>query len=114
MSRSSTATAFRSSRTAAKCGSKTVPVDSFEPNPLGLYNVHGNVWEWVEDCWHDNYEGAPADGRAWITGECKPRVLRGGARDKHWGDLRSAIRIGDTPVNRYSFSGFPLARTLSP
>ena len=105
MSRSSTATAFRSSRTAAKCG---------EPNPLGLYNVHGNVWEWVEDCWQDHYEGAPADGRAWITGECKPRVLRGSARDKHWGDLRSAIRIGDTPVNRYSFSGFPLARTLSP
>jgi formylglycine-generating enzyme required for sulfatase activity len=92
----------------------TVAVDSFEPNAWGLYNVHGNVWEWVEDCWHENYQGAPVDGSAWITGECKYRVLRGGS----WVDdprlLRSAKRDGITPVDRRINYGFRLARTLSP
>ena len=50
---------------------KTVPVKSFKPNPWGLYQVHGNVWEWVEDCWNDSYSGAPADGSAWTTGDCR-------------------------------------------
>ena len=57
----------------------TVPVNSFSPNPFGLYNVHGNVWEWVEDCWSENYSGAPTDGSAWTTGDCRYRVLRGGS-----------------------------------
>jgi formylglycine-generating enzyme required for sulfatase activity len=58
---------------------QTVPMNSFQPNPFGLYQVHGNVWEWVEDCWHDNYEGAPADGSAWISESCGQHVLRGGS-----------------------------------
>jgi formylglycine-generating enzyme required for sulfatase activity len=58
---------------------QTVPVDSFQPNPWGLYQVHGNVWEWTEDCWHDDYTGAPSDGSAWTSGGCSDRVIRGGA-----------------------------------
>ena len=59
---------------------KTVSVGSFPSNGYGLHDVHGNVWEWVEDCWHDSYAGAPTDGRAWTTGGyCGHRVLRGGS-----------------------------------
>lgn len=93
---------------------KTLPVDSFAPNPWGLYQVHGNVWDWVEDCFHDNYAGAPLDGTAWISGECAKRVSRGGA----WLDqprfLRSAFRLADFAIRRYDFQGFRVARTLGP
>ena len=59
---------------------KTVLVGSFPANGFGLYAVHGNVWEWVEDCWHESYRGAPSDGSAWVTGgDCFKRVLRGGS-----------------------------------
>jgi formylglycine-generating enzyme required for sulfatase activity len=54
---------------------KTLPVDTFQPNPWGLYQVHGNVSEWVEDCWNDS---APSDGSAWTSGDCSSRVVRGG------------------------------------
>src|SRR5262249_45008391 len=58
----------------------TVPVDSFEPNPWDLYQVHGNVQEWVEDCWNDSYQGAPSDGSAWKSVNfCPDFVIRGGA-----------------------------------
>jgi len=91
----------------------TVPVNSFSPNSFGLYNVHGNVWEWVEDCWHDDYSGAPADGTAWTTA-CSSiaRVLRGGSWDSNPSILRSAFRIGGTPGIRGNLDGLRLARTL--
>jgi formylglycine-generating enzyme required for sulfatase activity len=102
---------------------KTVPVKSFAPNPWGLYQVHGNVWEWVEDCWHANYNedtSAPGDGSAWIKGsawiggECKARVLRGGAWDSPPFQLRSAFRNYDFPTHGTSKDGFRVARTLTP
>lgn len=59
---------------------KTMPVGSFQPNAWGLYDMHGNVWEWCEDVWHENYNGAPIDGTAWISGaESRFRVVRGGS-----------------------------------
>jgi formylglycine-generating enzyme required for sulfatase activity len=92
----------------------TVAVDSFEPNPWGLFNVHGNVWEWTEDCWHENYQGAPADGSAWTSGDCSRRVSRGGSWFHYPRTLRSAYRGGDPTGGRYFSQGFRLARTLAP
>jgi formylglycine-generating enzyme required for sulfatase activity len=92
---------------------KTVPVDSFAPNPWGLYNVHGNVWEWVEDSWHRNYLGAPRDGSVW-KGVGLFRVIRGGSWGTSAASLRSACRGRLIPTNRDSSVGFRLARTLAP
>jgi formylglycine-generating enzyme required for sulfatase activity len=93
---------------------KTVPVDSFQANPFGLYQVHGNVYDWVEDCDHDSYAGAPSDGSAWVSGDCSRRVLRGGS----WGivpwGLRAAFRVRGTSDFRGSGIGFRLGRTLTP
>jgi formylglycine-generating enzyme required for sulfatase activity len=74
----------------------TAPVMSYKANAFGLYDMHGNLWEWVEDCWNPNYKNAPTDGSAWLTGNCAVKVLRGGSWDYHKSGLRSA--------NRYSFS----------
>ena len=101
------------------CGSlwevkRTAPVGSFGRNGFGLYDVHGNVWEWVEDCWNGSYRGAPSDGRAWETGDCGRRVLRGGS----WGDgpwnVRSANRGWTYAGVQFHDSGFRVARTLTP
>ncbi len=90
----------------------TVPVGSFAPNPWGLYNVHGNVWEWCEDTWHDTYDGAPTDGSAWIwKGSQSGRVVRGGSWSYFPGDLRSARRSRNSV--EYYYYGFRLARTLT-
>ena len=93
----------------------TVEVGSFPANAFGLYDVHGNVEEWVEDCWNNSYQSAPSDGSAWERGDCDRRVLRGGAWSDEipWG-LRSAYRHSfDTGFRKYSF-GFRVARTLTP
>ena len=103
-----------SGRSGVKRG-ETVPIGSFPANEFGLHDVHGNVAEWVEDCWHDNYFRGVADGGAWISGgDCGMRVLRGGA----WNDfppylyLRSAARSSFEPGHRYYDIGFRVARML--
>ena len=89
---------------------KTLPVDSFKPNPWGLYQGHCNVREWCEDNWHENYQGAPQDGSVWVGGNPSWRVLRGGT----WGQFiygsgcRNAHSFGD----RLRFVGLRVARTL--
>jgi formylglycine-generating enzyme required for sulfatase activity len=93
---------------------RTLPVDSFEPNPWGLYQVHGNVWEWTQDCYHDSYAGAPSNGSAWTTGDCILRVVRSDSWRGLPRSLRSANRIGLTTDNRVFDLGFRLARTLTP
>ena len=89
----------------------TVPVNSFSANPFGLYNVHGNVSEWTQDCAHSSYDGAPTDGSAWTTG-ClgNIRVIRGGAWDTSPFFLRSAYRASYYPDFRSDSLGFRLAR----
>jgi formylglycine-generating enzyme required for sulfatase activity len=91
---------------------RTMPVDSFEANPWGLYHVHGNVWEWTEDCWNDSNAGNPGDGRARTSGNCKLRVVRGGSWGSYPSILRAALRIGRDAIDRLSFEGFRVARTL--
>jgi formylglycine-generating enzyme required for sulfatase activity len=93
---------------------RTVPVDSFEPNPWGLYNVHGNVWEWTEDCWNNSNTGNPGDGRARTTGDCGRRVVRGGCWFRGPQSLRSAYRFSWPAGLRDLYQGFRLARTLNP
>ena len=99
------------------CGDQweeTAPVGSFRPNAFGLYDMHGNVWEWVEDCWNGGYSGAPSNGSPWLRGDCARRVLRGGSwYNKPW-FLRAAYRIRNTTGSRDFSFGFRVARTLTP
>jgi formylglycine-generating enzyme required for sulfatase activity len=91
------------------------PVGEKDANRWGLYDVHGNVWEWVQDCWHDNYHGAPTDGSAWEAqggGDCGRRVLRGGSWFYEPGNLRSAYRSGYFADFRGNDIGFRLAQDL--
>ena len=91
---------------------RTVAVGSFPANAFGLHDVHGNVWEWVEDCYHSSYEGAPRDGSAWTTGECSRRVLRGGSWFSKPRDLRAAYRTDCGTGIRGCGYGFRAAKTL--
>jgi formylglycine-generating enzyme required for sulfatase activity len=93
---------------------RTVPVDSFEANPWGLFNVHGNVWEWTEDCWNDSNQGNPGNGSARTWGDCGLRVVRGGSWNNFPRSLRAANRSKNSAVNRDVGVGFRLARTLNP
>ena len=91
----------------------TAPVGSYRPNGFGLHDMLGNVWEWVEDCWHGSYAGAPTDGQAWTSGNhCDRRVLRGGSRGNDPGLLRAAYRSWYVVVYRLDLNGFRVARTL--
>jgi formylglycine-generating enzyme required for sulfatase activity len=93
-------------------GNQTAPVGSFASNPWGVYDTVGNVYEWVQDCYHDSYEGAPADGSAWEKSGCTLRVIRGGS----WGGepryVRSADRLWFVPGLRLNFLGFRLAQDV--
>ena len=91
---------------------RTLPVQSFAPNPWGLYQVHGNVYDWVEDCWNENYHGAPSDGSAWMSGNCNGHVLRGGAFSRNAQTARSAARIWSGSSNRIVYMSVRVARTL--
>ena len=93
---------------------RTSPVGRYEKNGYGLYDVLGNAWEWVEDCWNESYRGAPTDGSAWESGDCSRRVLRGGSWVSGPRFLRSAFRIRDSTGIRNNFIGFRVARTLTP
>jgi len=88
---------------------KTLPVGQLEPNAFGLYDMHGNVWEWCEDSWHDNYQSAPTDGSAWVDGNSANRVLRGGSWSSHGRSVRSAYRNRNGPDYRNYYFGFRLA-----
>ena len=93
---------------------KTVPVGSFAANAWGLHDVHGNVWEWVQDCWNNSYAGAPSDGSARESRNCSLRVLRGGSWRGTPKLLRSANRSGFPSAARNNDVGFRVARTLRP
>lgn len=101
------------------CGSQwdgvsTAPVGSQASNPLGIFDMHGNVAEWVEDCYHENYQGAPSSNQVWLSDQCDGRVLRGGS----WFDVptvgRSATRYRAEPTLRASNWGFRVVRLASP
>jgi formylglycine-generating enzyme required for sulfatase activity len=100
------------------CGSRwdnreTSPVGSFPPNAFGLFDMAGNVWQWVQDCYHRNYDAAPADGAAWDSGgNCERRVVRGGSWNSEPNYLRSASRGGDFISSRNSNTGFRVRRML--
>jgi formylglycine-generating enzyme required for sulfatase activity len=101
------------------CGSQwddkqTASVGSFAANAFGLYEMVGNVWEWMEDCWNRSYEGAPTDGSTWTSGNCSCRVVRGGSWYDGPGSLRSAYRHRNSTDNRSNDLGFRVARTLGP
>jgi formylglycine-generating enzyme required for sulfatase activity len=100
------------------CGSQwttTSPVGRFKPNAFGLYDMAGNVWQWVQDCYHSEYNGAPTDGSEWPVDDCKLRVFRGGSWGPNSlrGGLRSAYRYRDNSGFRNTNLGFRIGRTLT-
>ena len=89
----------------------TAPVGSYRANAFGLYDMLGNVGEWTEDCWNENYNGAPTDARAWTAGNCSQRVVRGGSWFGDPQNLRAASRYWDFTAVRANINGFRVART---
>ncbi|NBC34611.1 MAG: SUMF1/EgtB/PvdO family nonheme iron enzyme [Alphaproteobacteria bacterium] len=85
---------------------RTIEVGTYDPNAWGLYDMHGNVWEWVQDCRIASYEGAPTDGSAWESGNCNHLVLRGGSWRGNQDGVRAAVRRGLLPGYRLSILGF--------
>jgi formylglycine-generating enzyme required for sulfatase activity len=94
-------------------GKQSAPAGSFRPNAFGLCDMLGNVWQWVEDCYHANYDGVPPDGSAWTAGDCKYRVVRGGSWYRYPQDLRAAYRGRDSAGLRSDSRGFRVGRTLT-
>jgi formylglycine-generating enzyme required for sulfatase activity len=91
------------------------PVGRFKPNTFGLHDMHGNAAEWVADCWHPNYDGAPIDGSPWIeNGDCNSRIVRGGSYHNLPDGLRSAQRYVNAVYTKINTIGFRVARSLRP
>ena len=88
------------------------PVAKFQSNPFGINDMNGNVSEWVEDCWHDNYNRAPRDGSAWVNPGCKQRVIRGASWASSPVQARSAFRLGASSDTTNARVGFRVARDL--
>ena len=93
-------------------GASTAPVGSFEPNGYGLHNTAGNVLEWVQDCYHPSYDGAPDDGSAWVEEECRERAIRGGAFNKPGDSMRTTYRSRHDYDARLFILGFRVARDV--
>ncbi len=91
---------------------KTLPVGSFAANKYGVYDIHGNVYEWVQDCWSPSHVGAPIDGSARSDGDCNFRIMRGGSWVTHGYQMRASKRLRYTTDYRYDDYGFRLARTI--
>jgi formylglycine-generating enzyme required for sulfatase activity len=88
------------------------PAGSFVANPFGLHDMNGSVWEWVQDCWHSTYKGAPADGSAWADATCQSRVIRGGSWREDGSYMLSTTRFKYDASVRQSQNGFRVARSL--
>lgn len=100
------------------CGSRwdvkqPAPVGAFAPNAFGLYDMEGNVWQYLEDCFHPNYDGAPKDGSAWLSNDCTSHILRAGAYLSLPKYLRNANRVRPANSEKGTAIGFRIARTLS-
>ncbi|OQX31236.1 MAG: hypothetical protein B0D96_13015 [Candidatus Sedimenticola endophacoides] len=93
-------------------GRQSAPVGRFAANPFGLHDTAGNVMEWVADCYHGDYRGAPTDGSAWVEPGCRERVVRGGAFNKAGDSLRTTKRNRYDPDSRLFIVGFRVARDL--
>jgi formylglycine-generating enzyme required for sulfatase activity len=90
----------------------TLPVATFKANGFGLYQMHGNVAEWTQDCWNTSYDNSPGDGAAVSSGNCAKRVVRGGAWGYGAADIRSAYREAAIASDHYFHVGFRVARDL--
>ena len=111
---SSTSISWRNEDCSDGVGARTASVGAYGANRFGLYDMHGNVWEWVRDCWNGSYAGAPSEGEAWELGDCGKRVLRGGSWFDYPAALRAANRYGNSTGSRGYNGGFRVARTLIP
>jgi formylglycine-generating enzyme required for sulfatase activity len=111
----STRFSWRLETCSSNHGHGTAPVGTHRPNSWGVHDMHGNVWEWVEDCWHDTYVNAPADGSAWLaSGNCNRRPTRGGSWHNPVIALRVAHRTHFHVTSATAHRGFRVARTLAP
>jgi formylglycine-generating enzyme required for sulfatase activity len=94
----------------AESAYRPTKIGSFASNPFGLYDMTGGVWQWVTDCWHFDYRGAPNDGSSWETPACPERVLRGGSWMNDPTYLRTTSRNRYDADVRYPANGFRVAR----